>query len=188
MSAQKNTALPKATADVLFSSCINTSDSDYRITVKSIICADKRETRNDLNVSEYKDSMHVKRYWVIPVCDQNHWHVLVVARPRSNKPSITVFDSMKKKKYASVDLIKWFLKQKYAAEHNGKCKKIEVDIANIPQQTNANDSGLFAIRSADLFLKGNAQYYYDLIKITRFYFIVIYLFYANVDIIGSEKV
>ncbi|GAA5817530.1 hypothetical protein MFLAVUS_011078 [Mucor flavus] len=71
---------------------------------------------------------------------------------------------MRKKKYESVNLLKAFLKQKYAAEHNGKCKKIEVHIADIPQQTNASDCGLFAIRSANLFLRSDAQHYYNALK------------------------
>ncbi|KAI8058839.1 hypothetical protein BDF21DRAFT_467676 [Thamnidium elegans] len=111
------------------------------------------------------DELSNKRFWIIPVCDRNHWYVIVVARPRSNRPSITVFDSIKKKTYVSVNLIKAFLKQKYAAEHTGKCRKIEVNIADIPQQKNASDCGLFTIRSANLLLRDDAQHYFTFIKV-----------------------
>ncbi|KAI9366296.1 hypothetical protein BD770DRAFT_1797 [Pilaira anomala] len=111
------------------------------------------------------DILSNKRFWIIPICDKNHWYLIVIVRPRSNKPALFVLDSMKKESYDSVSLIKEFLKQKYSEEHKGKCKKIAVKIVDIPQQPNESDCGLYAIRSATLFLSCKAQKFLDLIEV-----------------------
>ncbi|GAA5798043.1 hypothetical protein HPULCUR_003441 [Helicostylum pulchrum] len=67
-------------------------------------------------------------------------------------------DSWKRECYNSVDIVKEFLKQKFGAEQEGDIEEID-----IPQQTNAYDCGLYAIRSAELFMTELAPYYISLI-------------------------
>ncbi|KAI7875843.1 uncharacterized protein EV154DRAFT_577659 [Mucor mucedo] len=103
-----------------------------------------------------------RRFWLIPVCDQNHWYLIVVTRHTSRKPVVMVLDSLQKKayrSYKSVDIVKAFLRQKYKAEHKRKLQRVLVKILDVPQQTNNHDCGLHLLRSASLFMNPAASLY-----------------------------
>ncbi|KAI7875846.1 uncharacterized protein EV154DRAFT_577670 [Mucor mucedo] len=103
-----------------------------------------------------------RRFWLIPVCDQNHWYLIVVTRHTSRKPVVMVLDSLQRKayrSYKSVDIVKAFLRQKYKAEQKRKLQRVLVKILDVPQQTNNHDCGLHLLRSASLFMNPAASLY-----------------------------
>ncbi|KAG2199835.1 hypothetical protein INT47_009448 [Mucor saturninus] len=103
-----------------------------------------------------------RRFWLIPVCDKNHWYLIVVTRHTSRTPVVMVLDSLKRtafRSYKSVDIIKAFLRQKYKAEHQRKLRRVLVKNLDVPQQTNHHDCGLHLLRSAELFMNPEASLY-----------------------------
>ncbi|KAI7875833.1 uncharacterized protein EV154DRAFT_555808 [Mucor mucedo] len=108
------------------------------------------------------EQLRDRKFWLIPVCDKNHWYLIVVTRHTSRTPVVMVLDSLQRKayrSYKSVDIVKAFLRQKYKAEHNRKLQRVLVKILDVPQQTNNHDCGLHLLRSAELFMNPAASLY-----------------------------
>ena len=119
-----------------------------------------------LRVTTWTKNVNIfeKKMIVVPICENNHWFLLLVVRPDLMKtslrlnneyPFIVVLDSIGKSQEATVELVREYLQ----AEWNVKMVGIKlVNGANSlptvipvkPQQTNDTDCGVFLLHYVEL--------------------------------------
>ncbi|XP_059086226.1 uncharacterized protein LOC131882947 isoform X2 [Tigriopus californicus] len=132
-----------------------------------------------------KVDLFTKRLVIIPVCEENHWYLIIISNPGYIKlpkeaqiiqgnPYFLVLDSLGGNHASDISKLRSYLGFEYLEKHQnrisfGREKMVEIE-PDVPQQTNSCDCGVYLLHYVELLFKNPGQFYWAKMRDLRSWF------------------
>ncbi|CAG9317443.1 unnamed protein product [Blepharisma stoltei] len=115
-----------------------------------------------------------KDFWIIPIADNNHWLLLIVAYPQyvfiensEIQPAILLFDSLSFGMEDLAHMVRIYIGLEWAQKQGLEYDSVQEDdiplvIPSVPQQNNWWDCGIYVINYAKKFIESPEPFLLDL--------------------------